>query len=1374
MKKIRHIAKALALIMTLVLLAQSGQMVFAAESFHVETESVLNSERTEAADGNASGQASDVSLLDDKDAPADKACMDEEAALVSVSETEEETDSAGQQKADASDQNRIADTNDAACNDGIKAGDDAPEETPDAPSITESEQEVVPGTDAYGQVQYNNTPIIGSGNSGGVTVNVNAPAGSFPEGTTLSVVPMDESETGNLISGLSDVAAAAAFNITFTDADGNTVQPAEGKTVEVTFTNEANFDMSGGKEICIYHFGDNGLEKLASQTVSQPGSNSSISVQAASFSPYIEVYTLGSETSTEETANGNARRNAGELNENLITGEASFDGVHATATVSKNSVPSATKISIEKQPDGQSDEEMFSILLKDDEGNTVTLPAGGNISIQLIIDEDAWIRYGGQKDDCISLFCEGKILKTSSGLEPGSSAVINAEAEQTGNFSLKLRKIFQRPSIEVYNFKKDRIPVMVEYYSGPDTQLLNKLGYCPDNVLPGESVPIDLYAATEVQLLEGNSWYNTPYRQNEYKQIRIQYTVNADRSINVTKESGDGFVEYDRESNTIRVYMASRELELDKPQLCNSDYDNSWSGSGGMYDGFRPHYYSFTPKESGRYSFFSSGNENGADTYGVIVDENGNVINSGKAFDNDSGGNKNFAIRNVYLKAGTTYYLGATLNDFNTHGDYYITVTKDQESDPSSIQQKPEGYLTLHVKKKWEGDETHPDSISVHLSPALGQSNDIVLNERNNWEGDFADLPLYDASGKEIEYSVSETTVDGYTASYSSATETSRKDYWVMVNAPEELENGRKYVIAAQDWGQAIYYNNPNTYYFLKESDSGYNGLIGLHRIEHANTVFTGPKTGNGTPELVLGGKAYDEYLDPDSSTTQELAANEMWLLGKQGSLWMLQNEETSERMTLKGENNWWVYWNPHVYSFVCSNEDGWHADENVNYSQLLDITDANDGMARISSRQEWGNYGTDTRYLYLNLTSYAQTTGAVDNADHAGQFKFFTPITEVKQTITITNTTDDQVTIPVMKKWVGPEKEQVTVMLLADGVKKQSAVLTREDSWKTTFSNLPKYDSLDGHETVYSISEIPVDGYSSVISGTARDGYTITNTIAGKISIPVTKVWSGGTGSKAVVHLFADGNEIARQELNAGCQWQHTFENLDKYKDGKEISYTLTEDGIPGYSSAITYSAERGFTVTNTKDPDGHHDGGGHGGDHGNGSGTGAVGLYKVDTQTGAYLAGAQFALYRSDGTCIGTYTTDSNGYLKVQNLAYGSYYFTEIKAPENYALDTAYIRFTLDKAHSTGNAYPWNIKVSNTKSGVKTITVGGTKTWEENNNGTGGQRTVPSAGTKVSRSVVTGDDSHMMLYLFLMIGSLIVLAADLVFLRRHKEAGK
>lgn len=348
-----------------------------------------------------------------------------------------------------------------------------------------------------------------------------------------------------------------------------------------------------------------------------------------------------------------------------------------------------------------------------------------------------------------------------------------------------------------------------------------------------------------------------------------------------------------------------------------------------------------------------------------------------------------------------------------------------------------------------------------------------------------------------------------------------------------------------------------------------------------------------------------------------------------------------------------------------------------------------------------------------------------------------------------------------------------VTVHLLADGTVTRTVELNESNGWALMLSGLPKYGD-DGHEIQYAVNEVSVPGYTTTITGDPATGFTITNTAATQVK--VTKKWVGPALDSVTVDLLADGRTKETVTLNGRNDWTYTFKNLQKYDsmDGHEIAYTVTEAPLENYTTVISGTARDGYTITNTKDPDGHHDGGGNGGDHGNGSGTGAVGLYKVDAQTGAYLAGAQFALYRSDGTCIGTYTTDSNGYLKVQNLAYGSYYFTEIKAPENYALDTAYIRFTLDKAHSTGNAYPWNIKVSNTKSGVKTITVGGTKTWEENNNGTGGQKTVPSAGTEVSRSVATGDDSHMMLYLFLMIGSLIVLAADLVFLRRHKEAGK
>lgn len=400
-------------------------------------------------------------------------------------------------------------------------------------------------------------------------------------------------------------------------------------------------------------------------------------------------------------------------------------------------------------------------------------------------------------------------------------------------------------------------------------------------------------------------------------------------------------------------------------------------------------------------------------------------------------------------------------------------------------------------------------------------------------------------------------------------------------------------------------------------------------------------------------------------------------------------------------------------------------------------------------------------------------------------------------QTITDKKKTTDPetISIPIRKCWnegyllraasLHPDEGSsenrptaVMINLLADGTVTRTVELNEDNGWALLLSGLPKYGD-DGHEIQYTVNEVSVPGYITKITGDPSSGFIITNTAATQVK--VTKKWVGPAQDSVTVHLFADGRTKETVTLNDRNEWTYTFKDLQKYDsvDGHEIDYTVTEDSIPGYSSAITYSLEQGFTVTNTKEPDGHHDGGGHGDDHGNGGGTGAVGLYKVDAQTGAYLAGAQFALYRSDGTCIGTYTTDSNGYLKVQNLAYGSYYFVETKAPENYVLDPDYVRFTLDKAHSTGNAYPWNIKVSNTKSGVKTITDVGIKTGEDNNNAGGTRPTVitpqlPANGTDVSKGVATGDDSHMMFYLFLLIGSLIVLIADLIFMRSHEATGK
>lgn len=80
-----------------------------------------------------------------------------------------------------------------------------------------------------------------------------------------------------------------------------------------------------------------------------------------------------------------------------------------------------------------------------------------------------------------------------------------------------------------------------------------------------------------------------------------------------------------------------------------------------------------------------------------------------------------------------------------------------------------------------------------------------------------------------------------------------------------------------------------------------------------------------------------------------------------------------------------------------------------------------------------------------------------------------------------------------------------------------------------------------------------------------------------------------------------------------------------------------------------------------------------------------GSVRLTKMDqTNPDIKLAGAEFDLYKTDGTRIGSYTTDANGQIYVENLRWGAYYFQETKAPAGYALSSDLLRFSVNAVNS------------------------------------------------------------------------------------------
>ena len=191
----------------------------------------------------------------------------------------------------------------------------------------------------------------------------------------------------------------------------------------------------------------------------------------------------------------------------------------------------------------------------------------------------------------------------------------------------------------------------------------------------------------------------------------------------------------------------------------------------------------------------------------------------------------------------------------------------------------------------------------------------------------------------------------------------------------------------------------------------------------------------------------------------------------------------------------------------------------------------------------------------------------------------------DAERGFTVTNTSTAKVSVPVEKKWVGPAAEKATVRLLADGKDTgESAELSKSNSWKHSFEGLPKY-SKSGSVIDYAVAEVPVEGYSSKVTGDAERGFTVTNTSTAKVSVPVEKKWVGPAAEKATVRLLADGKDTGESaELSKSNSWKHSFEGLPKYsKSGSVIDYAVAEVPVEGYSSKVTGDAEHGFTVTNT-----------------------------------------------------------------------------------------------------------------------------------------------------------------------------------------------
>lgn len=234
----------------------------------------------------------------------------------------------------------------------------------------------------------------------------------------------------------------------------------------------------------------------------------------------------------------------------------------------------------------------------------------------------------------------------------------------------------------------------------------------------------------------------------------------------------------------------------------------------------------------------------------------------------------------------------------------------------------------------------------------------------------------------------------------------------------------------------------------------------------------------------------------------------------------------------------------------------------------------------------------------------------------------------------------------------------------------------------------------------------------------------TIKNKKNPKINICGEKTWDdaddqdGKRPASITVNLLADGNKVAEKTVTKDDDWKYEFKDLPKYKNGKEIVYTVTENTVEGYSTSI-----KGHDITNSYTP---------------GETSVTVTKHWNDSND-------------KDGIRPGS--------IKVQVFGDGNKVGDEVELNEKNNWTTTWNKLPQKKS---GKDITYTVKEVGNISGYTT-------TIDDKNHG---DIIITNTHTpKEIAGVKTGDDTNFMLFMFLILTSSAVLGTILVMRRRKKQ---
>lgn len=474
--------------------------------------------------------------------------------------------------------------------------------------------------------------------------------------------------------------------------------------------------------------------------------------------------------------------------------------------------------------------------------------------------------------------------------------------------------------------------------------------------------------------------------------------------------------------------------------------------------------------------------------------------------------------------------------------------------------------VNVDVTKIWTDGENQdgnrPDSISVILTGSDGKRYTTTITAANNWKHTFLKLPKFFNEGTQIEYTLTEDTMSGY-----SDVVEKRSDYvFVLTNkySPATVD-----VTIVKKWDD----DNDRDGMRPESVDVVLNGSDGK--------LYTGTlSTENGytcvfqsVPKYHDGGTLINytiaEEKIPGYTTTIAKDAS--------GYKFILTNAKAIDTVTKTVSKVW----------DDNNNQDG------LRPTAITVILTGDDGSRRVKSVTAAENWTVTFENLPKNQNHGQNIQYTVSEAFVSG---YTEAITKNGDNYTITNThTPASSEFFVTKIWKdngnndGMRPDEITVTAHGSDGRSYTKKLNADNQWSVMFSNLPKY--ADGKVIEYSLTEESVPGYTSSITRNGKSFVLINTHVDETKNITITKAWNDGNNQdglrpKTITAVVNGSDGSARfVQLFEGQNWATSLNNLPKYKNGTEIQYTVKENAIPGYETEIKQTGDS-YAIMNSHTP--------------------------------------------------------------------------------------------------------------------------------------------------------------------------------------------